>query len=60
VEILKFARWKTADLIIMAHHSKETDPEKAFLGSTVVRVAMSATCPVVSVNRLPMTKRRDA
>ena len=53
VEILKFSRWKNADLIVMAHHSKETNPEKAFLGSTVVRVALSATCPVVSVNRQP-------
>lgn len=54
VEVLKFARWKNADLIVMAHHSHETDPEKAFLGSTVVRVALSATCPVVSVNRHPV------
>jgi DNA-binding response OmpR family regulator len=57
VEILKFARWKNADLIIMAHHSRETDPEKAFLGSTVVRVALSATCPVVSVNRHPVGRK---
>ncbi len=32
VEILKFARKTRADLIIMAHHSKEKDPEKAVLG----------------------------
>lgn len=51
LEILKFARWQKADLIIMAHHSKERDPEKAMLGSTVIKVARSATCPILSVNR---------
>jgi nucleotide-binding universal stress UspA family protein len=35
VEILKFAREKTGDLIVMAHHTKEVDPEEAILGSTV-------------------------
>ena len=57
VEILKFARWKNADLIIMAHHSKEIDPEKALLGSNVVRVALSAACPTISINRLPISRR---
>ena len=57
VEILKFARWRNADLIIMAHHSKEIDPEKALLGSNVVRVALSAACPTISINRLPITLR---
>jgi hypothetical protein len=42
---------KHADLVIMAHHSKEMDPEKAFLGSTVVQVALNASCPTMSVNR---------
>jgi len=51
VEILKFARWKHADLIIMAHHSKEKDPEKAVLGSTVIKVAGGSRCPVLSINR---------
>ena len=51
VEILKFARFKRADLIIMAHHSKEKDPEKAVLGSTVIKVAGGAACPVLSINR---------
>ncbi len=51
VEILKYARWRHADLIIMAHHSTERDAEKAFLGSNVVRVALSATCPTISINR---------
>lgn len=50
VEILKFARQRSADLIIMAHHTKEIDPEKALLGSTVEQVVLRSTCPVASVN----------
>lgn len=51
MEILRQARKDRADLIIMAHHSKEKDPEKAFLGSTVTQVALNASCPTMSVNR---------
>ena len=51
MEIVKFARRNEADLIIMAHHSTERDPEKALLGSTVEQVVLRANCPVVSVNR---------
>lgn len=51
MEILKIARERSADLIIMAHHSKETDPEKAFLGSTVTQVALNSICPTMSVNK---------
>ena len=50
VEILKFAREKTGDLIVMAHHTKEVDPEEAVLGSTVEQVALRSACPVASVN----------
>jgi nucleotide-binding universal stress UspA family protein len=50
VEILKFARDKQADLIVMAHHAREIDPEKALLGSTVEQVVLRASCPVASVN----------
>jgi nucleotide-binding universal stress UspA family protein len=50
VEILKFAREKTGDLIVMAHHTKEVDPEKAMLGSTVEQVVLRSACPVASVN----------
>lgn len=50
-EILKFARWSNADLIIMAHHSKIKDPEQAYLGSTMVRVGLAARCPTMSINR---------
>lgn len=51
VEILKFAREKNGDLIVMAHHAREINPEKAMLGSTVEQVVLRAPCPVVSVNR---------
>jgi len=50
VEILKFARDKQADLIVMAHHAKEVDLEDAELGSTVEQVVLRAACPVASVN----------
>ncbi len=51
VEILKFAREKSASLIVMAHHTREVDPEKALLGSTVEQVVLRSACPVASVNR---------
>ncbi len=51
VEILKYARFKDADLVVMAHHSTGVDPEKAFLGSTVAHVSLRSSCPVISVNR---------
>jgi nucleotide-binding universal stress UspA family protein len=51
VEIVKYAREKYADLIVMAHHTREPSPEKIKLGSTVEQVSLRATCPVVSVNR---------
>jgi nucleotide-binding universal stress UspA family protein len=50
VEILKFARERQADLIVMAHHTREIDPEEAELGSTVEQVVLRAACPVASVN----------
>ncbi len=50
VEILKFAREKQGDLIVMAHHAKQIDPEEAELGSTVEQVVLRASCPVASVN----------
>ncbi len=50
VEILKCAREKQADLIVMAHHTREIDPEEAELGSTVEQVVLRASCPVASVN----------
>ena len=50
VEILKYSRAKNADLIVMAHHARETDPDQAILGSTVEQVVLRASCPVASVN----------
>ncbi len=50
VEILKFARDKQADLVVMAHHTREVDLEDAELGSTVEQVVLRAACPVASVN----------
>ncbi len=57
IEILKFAREKSADLLVMAHHTREVDPEKALLGSTVEQVVLRSACPVVSVNRSDKTQR---
>ena len=51
VEIVKYAREKYADLIVIAHHTRDPDAEKAILGSTVEQVVLRATCPVASVNR---------
>ena len=51
VEILKLARLRGADVIVMAHHTREADLECAFERSTVVHVAFRALCPVVSINR---------
>jgi nucleotide-binding universal stress UspA family protein len=50
IEILKLARERTGDLIVMAHHTREVDPEKAVLGSTVEQVVLRSACPVASVN----------
>ena len=55
VEILKFARDRQADLIVMAHHAREIDPEEALLGSTVEQVVLRSACPVASVNHLDKT-----
>lgn len=51
VEILKFAREKQADLIIMAHHTAEVPAEDAELGSTIEQVVVRSACPVASVSR---------
>ncbi len=51
VEILKYSREKEVDLIVMAHHTREVNTEKAILGSTVEQVILRAACPVASINR---------
>jgi len=48
VEIVKFAREKFCDLIVMAHHTIER--ENTQLGSTLEQVILRASCPVISVN----------
>ncbi len=51
VEILKYAREKSGDLIVMSHHARDIDQEEAELGSTVEQVVLRASCPVASVNK---------
>ncbi|WP_419785269.1 universal stress protein [Pseudodesulfovibrio sp.] len=51
VEIVKMARERSADLIVMAHHSQELNPEMARIGSTMEQVILRAGCPVVSVSK---------
>ncbi|MCP4021955.1 MAG: universal stress protein [Desulfobacteraceae bacterium] len=51
VELLKFAREASGDLIVMAHHTREIDSDDALLGSTVEQVVLRSACPVASVNR---------
>ncbi len=57
VEIVKYAREHYADLIIMAHHTKEPSAEKAKLGNTLEQVVLRASCPVVSVNHPEKVKK---
>lgn len=51
VEILKYAREKEGDLIVMAHHSKDVNPDDAEIGTTLEEVVLRSACPVASVNR---------
>ena len=51
VELLKYAREVSGDLIVMAHHTREVAPEEALFGSTVEQVVLRSACPVASVNR---------
>jgi nucleotide-binding universal stress UspA family protein len=50
VEILKYARENKADLIVMAHHTRDVEPEQAMLGTTIEQVILRSACPVLSVN----------
>ncbi len=59
VEILKYARDKQADLIVLAHHTREyADPEEAVMGSTVEQVVLRSPCPVTSVNHPDMVENK--
>lgn len=51
VEILKYAREKQADLIVMAHHTREFEDAEPDIGTTVEQVVLRSACPVASVNR---------
>lgn len=51
VEIVKYARDKHADLIVMAHHSRRLPAEDSRLGGNVEQVIVRAGCPVLSVNK---------
>jgi nucleotide-binding universal stress UspA family protein len=51
VEIVKYAREKQADLIIMAHHTQKASQEDTRLGSNIEQVIVRAGCPVISINR---------
>ena len=53
IEIVKFAREKQADLIILAHHGQPESPEDDRLSSIMEQVIVRASCPVISVNRIP-------
>ena len=48
IEILKFARDKDIDLIVMGSHTKEND-EKWYVGSAVQQVSSRSVCPVTVV-----------
>jgi nucleotide-binding universal stress UspA family protein len=51
IEIVKYAREKYADLIIMAQDSKNPGSETDELGSTTKQVILRAGCPVLCVNK---------
>jgi len=51
IEIVKYAREKHADLIVMAHHTRKMDAEDKRLGSNIEQVIMRAGCPVISINK---------
>jgi len=48
LEILKYAREKDADLIVMGSHTKET-VERPYVGSAVENVSGQSVCPVIIV-----------
>jgi nucleotide-binding universal stress UspA family protein len=50
VEIVKFAREKKCDLIVLAHHTKIIESSLASFGSTIEQVVLRAMQPVVSIN----------
>jgi len=60
VEIVKYAREKHADLIVMGHHTRKAGEGgniEAELGGVVEQVILRANCPVISINR-PVSDKR--
>jgi nucleotide-binding universal stress UspA family protein len=51
MEIVKYARDKYADLIIMAHDSKSPGTDSEEFGSNVEQVILRAGCPVLCINK---------
>lgn len=51
IEIVKFAREKQADLIVLAHHGQPENPGEERLSSIMEQVIVRASCPVISMNR---------
>ncbi len=51
IEIVKYAREKYADLIIMAYNSKRSGTENEELGSNIKQVILRAGCPVLCINK---------
>lgn len=51
IEIVKYARDKYADLIIMAQDSKNPGSDNDELGSTIKQVILRAGCPVLCMNK---------
>lgn len=51
VEVVKYARERYADLIVMAHHKRRMDPNTVTFGTTVEQVVLRSNCPVISVNQ---------
>ncbi len=51
IELLKFTREVSGDLVVLAHHTQDELEEKAMFGSTVEQVVLRSACPVASVNR---------
>lgn len=48
--ITEVAKEVNADIILAAHHSSEVDPEEAFVGSTLAKVAFISDTPILSIN----------
>jgi len=51
VEIVKFAREKQADLIVLAHQTQTGDRDDIQLGRDIEQVLIRSSCPVISVNK---------